>query len=297
MVQSFRFAIVRLAPGGVRDERINVGAIIFRNDEVDVRLPRRLDKIRVLSGALDQNKLRELIATIDDRDAEARSSGIEDEEARLRLLDRVGPLTFSSLGSFRCNSASEYEARVDSIMQSVVEPEPALKVSRSKKSKVLSQLKRALREHRVLARPHEDISSHRVVSNMLLADGLVADLVLKNGKMHVFETVDVSEPDTTPRKVVTDVAVSALILEQARITFGSETRGRLVYEASTSVEAAAKSCLDAAQHQGAELYNWSSTQDKVRLITDITSLATPLQSRRDRERFSGRDHGPRLRLA
>lgn len=297
MVQSFRFAVVRLAPGGVRDERINVGAIVFRGDSIDVRLPRRLDKIRVLSAALDQEKLRELIATIDDRDAEVRSSGIEDPEARLRVIDRVGPLTFSTLGTFRCASDSEYEARIASIMQNVVEPEPALKASNLKKSKVLTQLKRALREHRVLARPHEDVSSHRVVANLPLADGLVADLVLKNGKMHVFETVDVSGSDVTPRKVVTDVAVSALILEQARINFGEKTRGRLIYDASRSVESAAKSCLDAAEHQGAELYNWASTQDKLKVITDITSLATPLQLKKDRNRFSSGGEGPRLRLA
>jgi hypothetical protein len=297
MVQSFRFAIVRLAPGGVRDERINVGAIIFRDDAVDIRLPRRLDKIRVLSAALDQDKLRELIATIDYRDADVRSSGIEDPEARLCAIGRVGPLTFSALGTFRCNSDSSYESRIASIMQSIVEPEPALKTLNSKKSKVLTELKRALREHRVLARSYEDISSHRVVANLELADGLIADLVLKNGKMHVFETVDVSGPDVTPRKVVTDVAVSALILEQARINFGEKTKGRLIYNASRNVESSARSCLDAAEHQGAELYNWASTSDKLKIITDITSLATPLQLKKDRNRFSEGVEGPRLRLA
>ena len=40
MVQSFRFAVVRLSPEGVRDERVNVGAVVFSDDAVDVQLPK-----------------------------------------------------------------------------------------------------------------------------------------------------------------------------------------------------------------------------------------------------------------
>jgi len=296
MVQSFKFAVVRLAPGGVRDERINIGVVVFQNDGVDVRLPRRLDKIRVLSSAIDQAKVRELATLINDRDASLRSSGVEDAEARFRAIGKIGPLSFSQLGSFSCSSARDYESRIASLFQHVVDPEPAPKTIRSKRSRVLTQLKRALREHRVLARPDENLHSHRVVSNLSLADGLVADLVLKNGKMHVLETVDVSDPDTSARKAVTDIAVSALVLEQARISFGEDqTSSRLVYAASCSVEAAAKSCLDAAAHQGADLYNWASDQDKIRLITSITSLATPLETKAERLRNAGNRQHPRLR--
>jgi hypothetical protein len=132
----------------------------------------------------------------------------------------------------------------------------------------------------------------------MLADGLIADLALKNGTMHVFETVDVSSTEATPRKAVTDIAVSALVLEQARINFGSHgTRARLVYDASPSIESAAQSCLDAAEHQGTELINWASTTDRIKLITTITSLAVPAEKKADRMRRLANAGVPRLRLA
>lgn len=298
MVQSFRFAIVRLAPEGVRDERINIGAVIFSDDAVDIRLPRRLDKARVISAALDRRGLHELSETIATRDIDLRNAGIRDADARSRAIGRVGPLTLSGLGTFTCLNEREYEARISSILQSIVDPEPALRAARSKRSRVLTQLKRALREERVLAKSDEDLMSRRVVSSLLLADGLVADLVLKNGAMHVFETVDVSSAEATARKAVSDIAVSALVLEQARINFGEDgTKTRLVYEASVSVENAAQTCLDAAAHQGAELINWASTADRIRLITTITSLAVPFETRRDKaKRLAGSDL-PKLRLA
>lgn len=298
MVQSFKFAIVRLAPEGVRDERINIGTAVFSDDGIDVRLPRRLDKIRVLSAALDQEDVRELTEAMAMRDIDLRNSGINDPDARKKAIGRVGPLTLSHLGTFTCINEKEYELRIQAIFESIIEPEPAPAKIRSKKSRVLTQLKRALRDEKVLARSTEDLASHRVVSNLVLSDGLIADLVLKNGKMHIFETVDASSEEVTARKAITDIAVSAMVLEQARIKFGErETKARLIYEASSSVEHAARTCLDAAAHQGAELINWASTSDRLRLISSITSLATPIESRRDKmKRFVG-SGSPRLRLA
>ena len=298
MAQSYKFAIIRLAPDGIRDEQINIGAAIFSDDYVDVRLPHRLDKIRVLSASLTHRAVRELAESISLRDIDVRNSGIHDAQARCRAIGRVGPLTLSQLGNFTSNNEREYEARIHAIFQSIIDPEPAPKHFAPKRSRLLTQLKRALREERVLAKKDEGLFSHRVVAGMPLADGLVADLVLKNGAMHVFETVDVSGAEATARKAVSDIAVSALVLEQARINFGSKsTKTRLVYDASVSVESAAKSCLDAVAHQGAELINWASNSDKIKLITTITSLAIPRETKKDQaKRFVGSD-APRLRLA
>ena len=298
MVRSFRFAIVRLAPAGVREERVNIGAVIFADEDVDVRLPRRLDKARVISAAIDRGALQELADTIAMRDLDIRNSGIHDPEARTRAIGRIGPLTLSGLGTFTCSSEREYETRIASILQDIVEPEPAPRLTRSKRSRLVTQLKRALREERILAGRDEDLRSHRVVTGLSLADGLTADFALKNGAMHVIETVDVSHGDVTPRKAVSDIAVSALVLEQARINFGDDdTRTRLVYDASSTVENAARTCLDAAAHQGAELINWASTADRIKLITTISALAVPMETKRQKaKRLAGSDT-PKLRLA
>jgi hypothetical protein len=297
MVRSYKFAIVRLAPGGVRDERINVGVVVFGEASIDVRLPKRLDKIRVLSSAIDQSSIRELTEAVVARDIDIRNAGIFDPEARNTAIGRVGPLALSQLGAFTSASKREYEDRLTAILDNIVNPETAQTIPRKKKSKVLTQLKRALREERVLAKPEENLSSHRVLQNFPLSEGLVADLVLKNGRMHVFETVDISSDQVTMRKAISDIAVSALVIEQAKMNFGDrQTNARLIYEASSNVESAARSCLETAAHQGAELINWASNSDKIKLITSIASLATPIEKSRDRNRRPHEDT-PRLKLA
>jgi len=296
--RSFNFSIVRLAPGGVRDERINVGLAIFREDGVDVRLPATLGKIRAISGALDQSAIRELAKAIDDRDTEIRTAGIDDPEARVRAIGNLGPIQLSELGTFQSNSLSEYEDRVAAIFRSIVDPEPASRTFRSKKSRLLTDLKKLLRSQRVLAKGDEDIRSHRIVSNYSLAEGLTADLALKNGVMHIVETVDVSSDDATARKAVSDIAVSALVLEQARINFGANgTKTRLVYSAMPTVETAAKTCLEAAEHQGAQLYNWASSADQISLIYSLSKLAIPRETAADRRRRLEQGDGARLKMA
>ncbi len=298
MGRSFSFAIVRLAPQGVRDERINIGAVVFADDGIDMRLPRRLDKLRVISAALTQASIRDLADAIVARDIETRVAGIGDPEGRRRAIGRVGPLTFSELGKFAADSQVEYESRIASIFSSVINPEPPSRSIYHKRSRLLTQLKRALREEKVLARKGEDIHSHRVVPRLMLAEGLIADLALQNGAMHIIETVDVSDEDASIRRAVQDIAVSALVLEQARINFGEKkTKTRLVYSASPVIERSAQSCLDAAAHQGAELINWASTADQIKFITTIRSLATPTESKRERAKRFVSHEAPKLKLA
>jgi hypothetical protein len=280
MAPSYNFAIIRFAPDDVRGERLNIGAIILENDRIDVRTTRRLERVKALSEALDFESLAELIDNIVDLDAQNRADGIVDYQERLNKLARIGPLSVSHAGTFVAESQSAYEARIASILKMLVEPEQAPRRLRKKKSPLFSQIKRMFQNERVLARPAEGLESHRIVPYYELDDGLIADLVLRNGAYHIIETVDASGDEHSRRKAVVDVALSALVLERARMKFGEQsTRARLVYMASAALEHIAQPSLEAAEHQGAELINWASADDRNRFIHSLASLATPIQKK------------------
>jgi hypothetical protein len=248
MAPCYKFAIIRLAPDDVRDERLNIGAIILKEDDVDIRLSRRLDKVRSISGAIEPAAIRELMANLKSLDGRLRGSGVE-KEKRLEMLSRVGPISLSKFGTFLAAEPSEYEERVVSILKAMVDAEPARRTVREKRSKLLTQVKTTFRKERVLAKRDETIDSHRIVPCFELDEGLVADLVLKNGAYHVIETVDASGFEDSLRKAITDIGVAALVLERARMKFGdAETKARLVYSASSALENVAKPSLDAAAH-------------------------------------------------
>lgn len=282
MDRDSNFAVIQFAAHPLRDERLNVGLIVFHNNSLDVRLSKRLDRVRALSGALDIEQIRESLTRLIDLDSYARSTGASTPSERLEQISTIAPVNFSALGKFHSPSVSEYENAIASLLQKLVEPEPApLKISKSKPSKLLTSIKRAFRQERVLARKGEDLDSHRILTKHTIADGLEADLILKNGQMHVFETVDASTDDHSLRKIIADIAVSALVFEQARMTFGEhETKTRLVYQASSSMEHIATPALHVAEHQGAELINWESHDDRLKFISHVSSLATPIPDKK-----------------
>lgn len=284
MARSYNFSIVRLVAHPARDERLNIGLVVFGERGLDVRVARSLDKIRAISGAIDAQAVRDAVIRLAETDSYMLQDGNFDPKARFNALQSLSAVDLSPLGSFTSHSSASYDNAISNLLVRLVEPEPAPARKSVRRSRLLKEMKTAFRIERVLAKKGEDLSAHRLIAGLELAQGLSADLVLKNGAMHVIETVDAGTDDISIRKVVSDIAVSALVLEQARMTFGEDqTHSRLVYDASASMEAAAKPSLLAAQHQGAELINWASHEDREKLIALITSLATPFEVRTKRK--------------
>ena len=274
MAPYYSFAIIQFSPGGSRAERLNVGLAVLKDENIDVRVGRKLEKIKAISSAVDLSVLRHSLENLKLTYEQTRNIGATVEQ-RIQLLSQMSPLSLSKLGKFVATDAAAYESRVESTMRALVDPEPATRSIREKRSGLFTQVKRAFRSQGVLAHKDEDISSHRIVPDVELDEGLIADLVLKNGHYHVVETVDVAT-DKNARKVVSDIAVAALVLERARMKFGnSNTRPTLVYNASSIVESIATPSLEAAEHGGAVLVNWASVDDRGRFVHLLASLAEP----------------------
>lgn len=279
MEHFYRFAIVRFSPDKSRGESLNVAVLIFSNDSLDVRVSRRLERVRAFSGAVDLGHLAELInnlKAIDDRNVDR---GL-DVDARAKFLSVIGPLSLGQFGTLTAGSVNAYEDRVAEIMRAMIDAEPASPRHREKKSKLLTQVKTFFRQERVLAKKDEGLDSHRIVAGFELDQGLVADLALKNGAMHIIETIDASGDELSLKKAIGEIGTAALVLERARMKFGeNKTKARLVYVASPTLERIARPSLDAAEHQGAEIVNWNSADDRGKFIHSLASLATPIEKK------------------
>lgn len=278
MAHSYKFAVIQLAPDPIRGERLNIGLAIFREANIEFRMTKKLDRVRAISGSLDIEMLHSLVGRLKAADTALLARGIKEIEQRYLAVSKIGPLEMSNLGTFLADTPDDYERRVNSTLQMLVEPEPGRIKKLVKKSRLVSDLRKSLRRERVLASHGEGLESHRVVSNYEVAEGLVADLVLKNGSYHVIETVDASGDEGAIRKTIADIAVSALVLESARMKFQElNTSAKLVYSASSTLERVARPSLEAAEHQGTLLVNWESTDDRNKFIHAIASMATPLE--------------------
>jgi hypothetical protein len=279
MTRRLPYVVVRVADS-VRGERLNAGIAIFDGLSAEVRTPKRLDKLRAMSHALDLEAFKEILGRLPEIDRLVMSDGTLVLDERLARLRDFTALDFSEPAWLEAPTHEAYEAAVGNLLKHLVEPEPGRVPALRKRSRLLSVVKKAFAGERVLAKKGEDLSSHRIVTNFEIAEGLQADFILKNGAMHIVETVDASDDQSSARKIVSDIAVSALVLEQARMTFGETvTRARLVYDASPTFERLATPSLEAAAHQGTELVNWASGDDRRRLLVELASLATPVETK------------------
>jgi len=275
MARWHEFAVVQLATLGLREEKLNIGVVVL-GDRIDVRSGRNLEKAKAISRAITTASLREALDAISELDMNLKelSDGAAD---RLNRIANLTGLKFGSLGKFEAASAEAYEIYVRHLVNMLVEPEPNDRKNKSVNSKLFTSFKSELRNRRILAREGEDISSHRIVENWKIEEGLSADFALKNGHLHLIKTVDAFADEIPIKRVVQDIAVSSLVLEAARVVYGkANVKGRIIYAANARSEAFAMPSLETAAHQGAELINWASAYDRRIFIDRLSDLAAPL---------------------
>lgn len=276
MERIYEFSLLRLSSTDARDERLNIGVVILDTDTLDVRLAKKLDKMRAMSGALGSRQAKDFALSLVELDRKCAEIGISDIKERLTFMVGSGPFSLSSFGTFTAESRSAYEARISSILNSLVEPESAPAKTLEKRSRLLAEVKTEFRHLKVLAKQDETIESHRIVQKYEIDTGLTADFALKNGVMHIVETVDATGDEHKIRQVVSLIGVSALVLQRAKMNFGENTARRLVYTASPLMESIARPSFEAAHDQGIQLTNWASADDRRKLVYGLSSLASPI---------------------
>lgn len=288
MARYYNYTVAQLSSDAVRNERLNLAILIFEDDRLSVKLPKSLDKVRAVSGALNTDTLRDSLTNLANIDDYARQQGASTPAERLLVIQELTSLGLSPLGEFTAPSADIFDRTVRNLITQMIEPEPApARLHRTRPTKLLTDVKTAFRNERVLAQKGEDIDAHRIVTNYKVAEGLPADLILKNGAMHVIQTADASSDESSAKRVISSIAISALVFEQARMGFGdSNTKARLIYKANSMMESLITPSLDAAEHQGAKLINWDSRDDRVKFIVELTSLASPLEVSRKNQRLA-----------
>lgn len=281
MGPSYDYVIARLEANPSRGERLNLAIVVFDADGLTVHTGKNLDKIRAISSALDKSVVEQALTNLTTLDKLVRNGQILPLPDRLMALNNLSAVTLSSPGRFLAASVDAYDMAIHRLLMQLVEPEPAAtKKPKQKRSKLFSSIRAALRAEKILARKGETLDSHRVILNEQLAEGLSADMLLKNGAMHVIQTVDASHSERA-KSAIQDIGISLLVFEQTRIKFGDDKiKPRLVYSASSQLENSIAPALYAAQHQGAHLINWESRDDRTKFVVDLSTLAEPAESQK-----------------
>jgi hypothetical protein len=260
MERVYSFAIVRICPDPRRGELVNIGITVFLPRRLDVRILPTLGKVHALHGELD---LAALYALPEKLSAYAKIHRSVAE--RYALIRKVGMVELSDLGQFRSKDEAEYEQTVQTLITQLVAPTVAPFEKEAPQSRLQSQVRKIIRDVKILGRHQGDFDKHKIVQNYPIAPGkgLYADFAGQNSQFHVTETIDFRVDRGIRGPKFNESAKAAFVLREARALHADSNRF-LFYAATAEVESQVAPHLALLGEFATDFVNFESASDRGR---------------------------------
>lgn len=232
MARTYEYAVLRLEPNPLRAEAVNLGVVVFRDNDVDIRFGRVLTRARAIMPDFNPEILNQIT------EAYERLGQVDlSNEEKHRTLSRIGIASLGERKSFIVPSESVdlYEAKVQEILGLFVGEKRAENKRRVGSKTLIADIRNDFRKFNVLAAVGDvaAIMDHRIVPEWPIPNrpSLKADLALKNGDMRVCEVVELNleENNTFPNAFYSGVVT----LEQSE-SLAKATQRVFAYRAKGS---------------------------------------------------------------
>ncbi len=249
MAPTFKYTILTAIPDPRRGERVNVGIVVFRENDLDVRFRLASYKLKALTGVTWDSR----IAALQSRIAETfdRSAPAEDVLRRIQMIDPI--IAPVAMGIINAANLREYERSVEEILSSLVSLPKREKLQVDVQSRINTEIAKVFKKDKVLAKPEESISKNKIVRGLPVAprEGLVADFALKNGKIHIASTLDLRKHNAT----IAEAALKSIVLDKADEVFEKVLKIG-VYAVERDMKSHFKQHIELLADYAQETFNW-----------------------------------------
>ncbi len=216
---SVPFTFLRARPDTARGEQLNIGLVAFFPSGPSVRLEVPSWRLRALHPNFDLVDWNEW-----GMELEVALLGLESTEQRwLWLKGGLGSVVAdASMGRIQGTSEKDVHRLIDELIDKMVRvPERTLAIQSGNqkiRTKLHSQLRTWFRASQIFSSRVSDLSNHKVVPSYPVdaADDLYADFALRNGAIHIIETLDFRGVDRLNKAVRGEASVTAILFDQAR---------------------------------------------------------------------------------
>lgn len=251
----FEYALIRYIPNPKRGETINIGLIVFKEGEADIRVLDSVAKVRMIDGKTRQ---QDLLGFQESMQTLVKFASTPDEQYNL-LAMFDNNVFLSNKGKFALDDLNQYEPKVTRLFRELVKPF-SMKSNEIKTERITTELKHKFETMQILAKDHSELTKHKVCANYPINEkmSLRADFVLKNGIFHVTETVDFNVNDIQSK--LKETTLKMITFMQSKTTF-KDPACYFVYSASFAKESLIKPHLAVAEDYSTRLFNLSSKDD------------------------------------
>nr|WP_314606834.1 DUF3037 domain-containing protein [uncultured Janthinobacterium sp.] len=227
------YSVIELLPNSERREVVNVGILVRHAGKWDIRVASDASKVQALNPMFPDGGLVSIAVTLQSLLRATQSL----QEAR-QYLSRAGsnPRLQEFVGQFPANDPTEYEKEINWLLSELITP-PTLPASAIVKVAPEHRLRTKLRTHfkrKHLLGKQDEINAHKIVEKYPIeaTKGLYAEFALKNGGMHITETVDFDVSESSERTKRLEAQAKTLILSAAKTLLGDKTKTYVVISGS-----------------------------------------------------------------
>jgi hypothetical protein len=251
MENTYKYAILTAVPDPRRGERVNIGIVVIKESELDVRFQQAASKLKALTGSTFDSRIQSAGKRIKEFSSKAP---VEEILSRINMVDPI--LSPTGTGIINVHSTADYERRIGEILTTLIVP-PRERRTESQ-SRINTEIAKVFQEHKALAKPNTSITKGKIVRDYSVSpnEGLRADFALKNGKLHVASTLDLRKSNAT----LAEAALKSIVLDKATEVFGGNkgtgVRTIGVYAVAADMRQQFKQHIELLGDYADETYNW-----------------------------------------
>ncbi|MDD2749815.1 DUF3037 domain-containing protein [Acidithiobacillus sp.] len=256
------YSVLRYFPYKNRGEHVYIGIMVLLPDgSVRVHVSPNLRKVKGIDPAADIDGIRNTEATIPEF---IKKMGWSGESIFQNLQDWGRVVPHSNVSQFIFNLPEEYDQRVQSILDSLVVPRRSSSIQREPISRLFMDVKKVFYTYDWLGKFSDDINKHLIVPRYPVSerDGLKAEFALRNGSLHIIETVDFRADNFGAKRQ--EAMSKALVFDLAAKIEGKSVCSYVVTAGSHSSQA--KPITNLLSHYTTNILSWESPEDMNFLI-------------------------------
>ena len=270
-MRTLHYSLLRAIPDDLRAESLNVGLIVFGPSGPKVVISSPVSRLRLLHPNLDA--IDPIAWSAELESILSQWTSIEDQIKHAQIVG--GAIRCDTVpGRLDIQQGESEESAIQKILRRFVDvPERSVwpgTVARKINSKLNGQLKSWFRRSKLYSSKSSDLSNRKVVSDYPVAaeDDLFADFALKNGTIHIIETLDLRGLDRVTKSSQGQASLKAVLFDQARTRLPAGSRRIAVTAADDYSQV--RSSMNILRHYADDIVQIESTEDQQRFAEFIS---------------------------
>ncbi|RUW61572.1 DUF3037 domain-containing protein [Mesorhizobium sp. M7A.F.Ca.US.008.03.1.1] len=251
MDRVYSYAILQAAPDARRNERVNIGLVVLKEDGLDIQVVESR-KIRALTGqswdALIDSYSKALRA-VDDPSANI-------EERLIYLNAAEGEILLSASGWFKAFDQEQYDARINEIVDAIIARPSSRKPKED--TSIVAEISADLRRAKILATKEDTLATGKVVRNYRVDVGLEADFAQLNSRLHVASVLDLR----SAHPQLAQAALKAVVLDRAAASYDGNIHKIGVYAVAPARRQEVIDNITLLERYSDDLVNWEDPSDQ-----------------------------------